>query len=151
MDSVFGVFVIYICNNYFHPAKFGGVTRNSVNCCQIWCGLPYLVDSPFFFQNSFMGCPWAFPSCHMEAPDWAMWQPLIGPHYPLPSYHATLVRHINMPHQPYRLYGLPHGMILLVHRSVQKANNRVTCGFLWCCHISMTCVSSMLLPCVLYK
>jgi hypothetical protein len=57
-----------------------------------WRGPPDLADPPLFlFQNSFMGCPCAFPACHVAAPDWATWQPLIGPCFPLPSQHAIVI------------------------------------------------------------
>jgi hypothetical protein len=101
----------------------------------------------FCFKILFMGCPCAFPPCHVATPDWATWRPLIGPCCPLPSQHTTSTRYVNMPHQSYRL---PHGTIRLVHRSIQNAKNWVTCGSLWCCHIIMlmsTCHVSLPFSC----
>jgi hypothetical protein len=98
---------------------------------QIWRTRP-----PFFFK-------FCSQVVLVHFPPTTCW-PLIGTHFPLPSQNATSAHHLIIPRH---LYGLPHGTIRLVHESVQKHQNWVTCGSLWCFHVIMlTLAFHMSLP-----
>jgi hypothetical protein len=73
----------------------------------------------FKFGNSVVSPHWAFACCHVATHDWAMWQPLIGPHHQyaqsLPCHHY-LVSCMDSTW----MYGLPHGTFPLVHGLMGK-------------------------------
>jgi hypothetical protein len=133
--------VIYININKFAPSNFV-VSLSRIIMNRTWSRFGVVRQIWWTCQSLIFFKIWIRVVIVLLSPSTR--QPLIGPcnilsfsAYAIPSMSSYHVSAMSSFHITIWTIRVPRGTILLVHGLVQKCQNRVTHGSLWCCHITM--------------